>query len=143
MLTVEEVAASLDGREYKDEVRRGEQLAWRNAGIVVAYGASDDLLELNGAIEDEFGAWNGTTVFLCADGAEDESNISVDPRGLPMLTAEWCPSGVEGSPAWVVSIKSPDDTTIRSAPFKIYEDGELFGIGVVFRVSDLPPGPLA
>ena len=66
-LTIEQVAEQLNGNEYREE---GSDQLWSDCkrhGIVVVFGASDDLMEFRGAIYDEASAYNGTTVFYLAD----------------------------------------------------------------------------
>jgi hypothetical protein len=53
------LAALLTGREYRQEITRAEEADAKAAGLVVAFGASDDLLEFRGAIDDEVGCYDG------------------------------------------------------------------------------------
>lgn len=58
MMTIKDVAAKLNGREYGSEVSAVEQIEFKNAGIVVVYGYSDDCVEFEGAVNTEIGIWN-------------------------------------------------------------------------------------
>jgi len=52
-MTAAEFAEMLNGREYGNELTRNEEAMAKEYGLVVAYGASDDLMEFGGAICDE------------------------------------------------------------------------------------------
>ena len=59
-MTKEQLAARLTGREYGDEITKQESDEAKKHGLLVVYGASDDLVEFSGYFCDEDGAWNGT-----------------------------------------------------------------------------------
>lgn len=141
-MTPKEAAAMLDGVEYvhplEAKLREMEKVL-ENEGLVVAYGASDDLLEFFGAISDEVGAWDGTTVPIDADGVlkskcgegSECPYFAGKLKSAEKVTAEWCPKGVEGDPTWLIK------TAIPHEQFKIMEDGAVFCIGIVFKVDDI------
>ena len=54
----EELAALINGREYTHELTDKEKSA-KDARLVVVFGASEDLMEFRGAINDECGAYGG------------------------------------------------------------------------------------
>jgi hypothetical protein len=56
MITAKEVAEKLNGCNYRDEDSHFNEKELEEAGIIVLFGASDDLLEVRGAIHDEWGA---------------------------------------------------------------------------------------
>lgn len=53
LLTAKEMAGLLNGRERGREISKEEEAIARDSGLVVAFGYSDDCLELRGAIDDE------------------------------------------------------------------------------------------
>lgn len=55
-MNAKEFAAMLNGREYRREITKAEEKEAKAAGLIVAFGASDDNLELRGAVDDEIGA---------------------------------------------------------------------------------------
>ena len=57
--TREKQVSLLHGREYRDEISDFEIKQAKECGLVVIFGASDDLLEFRGASSDELGAWEG------------------------------------------------------------------------------------
>lgn len=64
----EAIAKTLMNVEYCNIPPAIVKLAEEN-NIVIAYGASADLLELEGAITDEVGAYGGVTYYLSANGS--------------------------------------------------------------------------
>ena len=137
-MTKEELAARLNGREYREEITRDECREAKGSRLLVAYGASDDLLELSGAVDDEVGAYNGTVVELTAAGRiiitrDDHDELVRDgwapPEAAFTLRAEWCPADLEAS--WRVTANVP------FASFDIMEDGDLFCRGCVIDLRAL------
>ena len=137
-MTKEELAARLNGREYRDEVKPREYVEARTAGLVIVYGASDDLMEFDGAIRDEVGCYGGGTVLLDEHGllSRDTSDYSDDLRLLAFLTrkakarsirAVWGKDGV----SWAY------ETDIPHATFDVLEDGDVYCRGIVFALADI------
>lgn len=67
-MNAKELAAILNGRTEGSEISEEEQRQAKQAGLVVAFGASDDCLEFRGAFDDEISSYNGVTVQVTADG---------------------------------------------------------------------------
>jgi hypothetical protein len=67
-MTKEQLAALLNGREYGSEITREESAQAAKDGLVVLFGASDDLAEFRGAIHDEHGCWDGGAPIYLMDG---------------------------------------------------------------------------
>ncbi len=145
-MTVKELARLLDGRRYGYVITNDEQAVAKAANLVIAYGYSDDLLEFEGAICDEVGAYEGGTAYvkngflIAAPHCGDESNqcklyqefLSTAHK----ITAVW--RGGAG-PCWTIQTDIPHET------FKIYEDREVVSVGIVFRAEDTvdKPAPLS
>lgn len=146
-MTTAEWAARLDGREYGAELMRAEAAQAKQDGVVILFGASDDLVEVAGAFADELSAHDGTTVLLTRDGVaapvdrEDQDVLhkyrllaSANDRAqrAAKVRAVWAP---ENSPlSWRF------ETEVPHARFTICEDGEPYCEGVVIAVADLPEG---
>lgn len=133
MITKEELAARIAGREYGKEVTREDINQAKQAGLVIAFGASDDILELRGAINDEIGAWEGALIQMAPDGkippAKDQEVLKrygAMPT-LHTIEAIWSPKG-DLPLSWLIK------TDLPSAPFTIMEDGDPFCVGVVFEL---------
>ena len=77
-MTAKELTAMLDGREVLGEISRVESETAKEAGLIVVYGYSDDNVEFRGAIDDEVGAWEGTTVYLTPAGVLQEPDCGQD-----------------------------------------------------------------
>ena len=137
-MTMKEFAKMLSGREYGMELTKDEERQAADAGLVVVYGYSDDNVELRGAIDEEVGAWDGTTIRLTKTGvlqgpACDSAENCECPyfaaakNAAKTIEAVWGAGGV----SWTFETDIPHET------FNIYEDGELFCVGIVFSVEDL------
>ena len=151
-----ELAELLNNSNYYDDLCNKVSKLSKDAKeskLVIVYGVSDDLLEFGGAIDDEIGAYNGTTAmiiktkkgikFLDEDGDDgdwigqrsDKSFLTYtdDYTGyefpITEIKAEWSPDDIDCS--WRISTKLPHET------FNVMEDEELFCIGIVFDFDDI------
>jgi hypothetical protein len=127
------LAARLNGREYRKEITKDEEREAAKVGLVVLFGASDDLAEFRGAIENEAGVYDGGTLLLLdgdvfeepdcdcrwADAAKEEAL-----KHARRIEAVWCG---EGDYSWTYK------TEIPHATFDVMEDGEKYCRGIVFR----------
>ncbi len=124
---VKEIAEKLNGIAYGENVRDIETEA-KEHGIVIVMGASDDLMEFSGAIEDEGGCFDGGEVYFDRDGVSQD-----DTERANVIEALWCDAhdenGVQAT--WAYRTEIPNET------FKVFDDGELYCIGIVFSVEDL------
>lgn len=138
-MITKELADLLNGREYGNEIAKEEEQIAKENGLVVVFGASDDLMEFRGAIYDELSAYDGVTAKIgrTAKGVKfyDEDNEhEIEEYGVKITEIEqvWCPeeSG-EIVASWLVKTSIPHES------FKIYEDGELYCVGIVFDINDI------
>lgn len=127
-MDMHELAARLNGREYGSEMTRAEADAAKTAGLVVAYGMSDDIARFDGAVNDEFNAYEGTTVTVFATGHACAEELPFE--GGAKVVFSWAPTE---QLSWRVS------TNIPFAPFTINETGEPFCDGAVFQLADCRP----
>ena len=124
-MTAKQLAAKLDGREYLNEITPEEEKEAEANGLVAVYGFSDDNVELVGAISDEIGAWNGVVFHV-----DREGDVFAGEKDAPnRIEAYWCRQDTDA--AWTFGTEIPHET------FNIYEDGELFCVGIVFKMEDL------
>jgi hypothetical protein len=146
-MTKEELAAKLNGREIGREITCEEVTEANEAGLAVFYGVSDDLVEITGALDEEVGAYNGTTILLGDDGElvkeidEDDGDDEVlakygvlddvreRARGAKKVKALWCKE--KNGPSWTFETKVPHAT------FDIMEDDEVFCRGIVIDMKDV------
>jgi hypothetical protein len=139
MLTKESLAAMLNGREYRKEITRAEAAQAKEAGLLVIFGASDDLLEFRGAFDDECGAYGGCDARVHSAGvlpswddmdkddeAEVEKYFSLKGK-TRLVTADFDVDGY----TWIVSSHVPH------AMFEITDDGEAYCRGIVIAIADL------
>lgn len=129
-MTLKEFAQTLNGREYNWPQFTKEDIAIaKENGFIIVSGANDDLMEIDGAINDEGDCFDGGTLKLdIADGkfvdSDDEESFDV-----VAIEARWC--------------KDHDDemnvipwTYVTSVPhekFMIYEDSKPYCQGIVFQ----------
>lgn len=127
-MTAKELAKKLDGREYGHCITREICAEAKEAGLVIVTGASDDLMEFDGAIEDEADCFDGGKVYF------DLNGVSMDgSKRECIIEAVWCNgTNSKGAPAaWTYK------TDIPHEEFDILEDGDLYCVGIVFSLSDL------
>lgn len=137
-MTKEELAAKLHGRQYRLEMEPHEEKSAKQSGLVVVFGASDDLTEFRGCLYDEKGNWEGGKIYFrdgdIANGddvSEDELDFS-ELEKLPKINAIWCPrDNDQVFASWAF------ETEIPHATFDIFEDGELYCRGIVFDYSSI------
>ena|SRR5687768_17270304 len=137
-MTKEELAKQLDGIEYGAAIRKDLLKQAKDNGMVIVYGASDDLMELEGAINDEGGCYQGEIFRIDKKGLlPDRDQIDDDDelekwfkrkKKAKELGAVWC---AKGEPLWTYS------TSIPHATFNVMEDNEIQCRGIVFSIDDL------
>lgn len=140
-MTAKELAAMLSGREIGGEIFPEEEQIAKDYGLVVVYGYSDDNMELRGAIEEEIGAYEGTVVYITAAGLlEEPACDSAEDCDCPYFVAAQKEAKAieavwhdEDGPCWTYETDIPHET------FDIYEDGEVWCVGIVFSMEHLGP----
>ena len=136
-LSKELLAGLLTGREYGSEMAKEEELQAKAAGLIVIFGASDDLMEFRGFVDDERGA--PTIALLDAKGLLPfREDIQHDDDALkdyfaraPQVRAVDALWGKEDGYSWTYRTDMPHAT------FEIVEDGEPYCRGIVIDVADL------
>lgn len=145
-MTKEQFAQLLNGRTYGNEITSEEEDLAKENGLLICFGASDDLLEMRGIIYEEYGTYEGGTTLLVQKktgiSAIDldkynelmeilkDNDFELDIKRIP-IKSEWCPSDLKCS--WRIS------TTIPHATFDIMEDDGLYCRGIVMHISDIEP----
>ena len=107
-----EFAAILNGSEYRDEMSAHLDMIAREDGLVVVFGASDDLMEFRGAIYDEVGCYDGGTAYLNSKGLLvnqcDEANcpyFEIERANAVTIRAIWDNEGY----SWTYETKIPHE----------------------------------
>lgn len=141
--TPQTIADALHGMKYPLRVPKAIAEAARLSGVVIVYGASDDLMELEGAIRDEFGCYDGGTAKVDAQGLLGDWN-SVKYDGEKEEIAEWLEREKKAkeikaiwAPAEPSGANWAYETSIPHATFDVMEDGEIYCRAIVFNIADL------
>lgn len=145
-MTKEQFAQLLNGRTYGNEITSEEEDLAKENGLLICFGASDDLLEMRGIIYEEYGTYEGGTTLLVRKktglsaidlGKYNElmeilkdNDFELDIKRIP-IKSEWCPSDLKCS--WRIT------TTIPHATFDIMEDDGLYCRGIIIHISDIEP----
>lgn len=127
-MTLKEFAEKLDGTEcngYPIFSKEDIEIAKEN-GFVIVTGASDDLMEFEGAIEDEAGCFDGGRVYISRNRVEEKKTKNV-------IEALWCQAEDENGVVipWAYKTKIPHET------FLVMDAGEVYCRGIVFDVNDV------
>ncbi len=140
-MTKEALAAALHGNEIGHEITAVMAREAELAGLVVVFGASDDLLELRGAIHDEVDAWEGTTILVTREGLWDEEGCASQCDHFLRAREEAREHGQEITALWATEepYSWTYTTTIPHATFDILEDGEPYCRGIVFVLAEVTP----
>ena len=131
---LEIVKRLIDGKEYCHEMDGINRAELAELGVVVVFGGSDDLMEFRGAIDDEIGADGGTTAHITLEGLFKNDCENGDcpyaeklKKDCPTIEAIWDRDGI----SWQY------ETDIPHITFKIMEDGDVYCIGIIFRLTDV------
>ena len=129
MTKIGQVASRLDGMSYRDAFpERVTKTALKADGLIVVIGASDDIMEIHGAINDEYSGLDSHIIL-----ASGEIIPKYDHDGKQIvagrLKPKWCKSG--NPVGW--SYK----TDIPHATFRVLEDDEIYCIGLVIDYGEL------
>lgn len=136
-MTKEQLAKLLNGRTYGDEITEENEADAAESGLIVIFGASDDLVEFRGAIHDEIDAYGGKMFWLSRTRTiEDHEECDCEYCGYLKardsaleIKALWC----EGDFSWEFVTKAPHAT------FEIYENVEKYCRGIVLHLDDIQP----
>jgi len=138
-MTKEELCIFLNGREYTKEINDKITEKMQGTSLVVVFGASDDLMEFRGAIDDEVGCYDGGKAYLDSNGLienhcdDDDCPYFADQKKRAMtIEALWC---TEPEISWTYKTEIPHST------FEIWEGKELYCRGIVFDLADVSDRP--
>jgi predicted nucleic acid-binding Zn ribbon protein len=141
--SISEVAAIMDGVEYREEDSRLKNILpeLKASGIVVVFGASDDLMEFRGAIYDELGAWNGATAYLNGLGLVPNPSCVLIGNDLDECTfyqsQKRCAAKIKALWRGEVWYSWTYKTDIPHATFEVLENNEPYCRGIVFSLRDV------
>ena len=133
-MIAKEIAAILDGMEYGEDIKEHDIEYAKVNGAVIVFGASDDLMEFRGAIEDEVSCYEGGPAYLDENGlivnkcdSEDCPYFAEKLLHAKHIEAVWNSEGY----SWIYKTLIPHET------FEILEEGEKYCRGIVFSMEDL------
>lgn len=130
-----DIAELLDGREYRREMTKMEEQLAKDCNVVVVFGASDDLIEMRGMIDDEADCFDGGELAFTKHGFHWKENGDGTGHwvGQNKITAKWCQDKNDKDEiiSWTY------DTDIPHAEFMIYEYDEPYCRGIVFNFDDV------
>lgn len=131
-MEIKEFAQMIDGKQYGyPQFTKEELQIAKDNGFVIVYGASDDLMEFDGAFEDEIGCFNGGKAWIC----KDRTTYGLITDDCRCIEALWCDADVKDENdnviTWTYRTDIPHET------FMIYEDEETYCRGIVFSINDL------
>lgn len=126
------ISQNLNGRQYRNEnVEEFNDLAKQN-NLVIVFGASDDLMEFRGAINDEFDCYGGGTAYITKLGPIEECECDciyyqdAKKNAIPIEAIAG-----EGEYFWTYKTDLPHET------FEIFEDDEKYCKGIIFCKDDI------
>lgn len=130
-MTAIDFASKLNGREIYSELSPAEELKAKQNGLVVVFGASDDLVEFRGAIDDEVDCYDGGDFYVSKDGVRRSPD-----GGGRKITAKWC--GADAKACWSFETDIPHATFVIH-DFEADDDAQDFPycIGMVFSIESL------
>lgn len=115
-MTKEEFAKLLNGRMYREEITPDEIKLAKENGLLVIYGASDDLAEVRGAYDTEIGCWEGGKLLEL----HEKFNLAI--------AAVWDSPSLDCSWSY--------NTLVPHATFDIMDEDGLYCRGVVIDIKD-------
>jgi len=126
-ITKEEFAVKINNCQYRDELNNQLKNEARENGLIVVYGASDDLIEFEGCISEEEGCWSGGLFKINAKKLTVKETENSESKNV--IKAIWCDPELNTSWSY--------ETKIPHVKFNVMEDDDLYCIGIVFSIYDL------
>jgi hypothetical protein len=134
-MTKKEWAEKLNGREIGDELSRDEEKQLANDNLIVIFGASDDLMEIRGKINDEVSCYEGGFAnFINGELYQAECDDECCPHEHRLqekcftVEASW---GGDTVYSWIYKTEIPHQT------FNIFEEGKLYCAGIIFDHDEI------
>ena len=135
-MTIRELAEQLNGIEYPCRIPKHLVEQAKEHGWVIVYGASDDLIEFEGAVSDEAGVYEGGKVRFDKEGILPSfADVEHEPEECRkwldrfsksiVIEAMWAS---EGEYSWTYRFD------ILHYTFEVMEDGMNYCRGLVFAI---------
>jgi len=154
-LTRQQLAERMNGNECRDEISDELETLAKENNLVVIFGASDDLVELRGAINDECGAGifyldrNGLIQNECGDEDciyyREKLEEGLKSGKIIEVKAWWCGEcegetledsifDPIGKPNWCYTSIG---ILLKHSPFRIMEDNECYCLGMAIDLDEI------
>jgi hypothetical protein len=132
-MDTKEAAFALHESEYRKEGSRELFDRMKAAGLVAVFGASDDLMEMRGAVDDEFyDDVHFTRAGVLRSKCEDDCPYFLaEQKNSTVIEMRWDAED-SGGIAWTYR------TDIPHVTFDVLEDGDIYCRGIVFALADVP-----
>ena len=131
-MDLKKFAETLEGKQYEyPQFSKEEIQIAKDNNFVIVYGASDDLVEFDGAITDEGDCWEGGKILVEAipGGGVVDGPVKT-PTFLFHLEIKWCKDKDKNGNiiSWTYNVP------IEHENFMIYENEKPYCRGFVFKV---------
>lgn len=129
-MTLKEFAEKVNGHEYGWPQFTEEELAIaKTNGFIIVHGASDDLMEIEGAINDEGDCFDGGILKLNISDGKFINSDEEESFDVVAIEARWCKDHDDKMNVipWTYA------TSVPHEKFMIYEDGAPYCQGIVFQ----------
>lgn len=139
-MTKEDLAQIMNGRRIGEEITQQEEAQAKGSALVAIFGASDDLIELRGAIHDEVNAYKGGECFIkngkLLEPLEDEADIEVlEKYGVLEIVQKMHKGAIRIEGKFGDNVYSWFITTeAEFVPFEIMEGADKYCRGIVIQL---------
>jgi hypothetical protein len=139
MVTPQDIAARLNNIEYRTDIAQSILDDAKTHGLVIVTGASDDLIEFEGAAYEEYSCYGGATIPVGKDGEPifgceepcDHCQATQDAENAKTkIEAKWAFNDY----SWFIDINLDPK---KYGAFNVLEDGETYCRGIVFAIEDI------
>lgn len=131
------LACALEGEQYPLTLGFATRNDAEKKGLVIVFGASDDTMVFQGAIEDTIDCYEGGIAYLDEKGLlqnkcddEDCPYFAELKKKAITIKAVW---GQEGY-SWTYKTNTPHET------FEVLDEDDKYCRGIVFSLKDIPAG---
>ncbi|WP_067097845.1 hypothetical protein [Marinomonas atlantica] len=136
-MNIIELTNKLNGTQYPLRISSEMRESLKKSNLLIIYGASDDLIEFDGAFRDEVGVHDGGHVLIHREGilgnrdeldTDDELMQWLDHKAASKeVEAVWC----NGEFSWSYKTQIPHTT------FEILDGEEKYCLGMVISTLDI------
>lgn len=133
-MNAKELTNMLNNRSIGNETTEEIEIIAKNNGLVIVFGASDDLIEFRGAINDDAGCYDGGQIPFNQSGLpvnkcydDNCPYYAKELNSARLIHAIWC----VGEYTWSY------DTDIPHETFRIMDGEDKYCQGIVFALKDV------